>query len=89
LVNGVETEIDQAATYSVISIDYLLSVTGGDYATVLKKAQNAKPLGLTIRDAIADYVKSETAAGREITPNYDGRFDFDKATSTGTEESQR
>ncbi len=38
-VGGVEQDIDPAATYTVISIDYLLNVTGGDYATVLKQAQ--------------------------------------------------
>lgn len=88
LIDGVEKEIDPKQMYTVISIDYLLRVTGGDYATVLKEAKNTKPLGLTIRDAIADYVKSETAAGREIKATYDGRFAFDKAGSTGAEEPQ-
>lgn len=87
LVDGVEKEIDPAAVYTIISIDYLLNVTGGDYAAVLKKATNTRPLGLTIRDAITDYVKSETAAGREIKSTLDGRFVFDKATSApGAEE---
>lgn len=87
-IDGVEKEIDPNATYTVISIDYLLRVTGGDYAAVLKEAKNTKPLGLTIRDAITDYVKAETAAGREIKSNYDGRFAFDKVGSTGAEEPQ-
>ena len=87
LVDGVEKEIDPAAVYTVISIDYLLNVTGGDYAAVLKKASNTRPLGLTIRDAITDYVKGETAAGREIKSTLDGRFVFDKAASSpGAEE---
>jgi len=87
LVGGVEKEIDPAAVYTVISIDYLLNVTGGDYAAVLKKATNTRPLGLTIRDAITDYVKTETAAGREIKSTLDGRFVFDKAASSpGAEE---
>jgi hypothetical protein len=72
----------------VISIDYLLKVTGGDYAAILREAKNTKPLGLTIRDAITDYVKAETAAGREIKATYDGRFVFDKAASPGAEEPQ-
>ena len=79
LVDGAEKEIDPAAFYTVISIDYLLNVTGGDYAAVLKQASNTRPLGLTIRDAITDYVKAETAAGREIKSTLDGRFVFDKA----------
>lgn len=86
LVDGVEQEIDPAAVYTVISIDYLLNVTGSDYAAVLKKATNTKPLGLTIRDAITDYVKAETAAGRDIQSLLDGRFVFDKAASGTAEE---
>jgi 2',3'-cyclic-nucleotide 2'-phosphodiesterase (5'-nucleotidase family) len=86
LIDGVEKEIDPNALYTVISIDYLLKVTGGDYAAVLREAKNTKPLGLTIRDAITDYVKAETAAGREIKATYDGRFVFDKAASPGAEE---
>jgi 2',3'-cyclic-nucleotide 2'-phosphodiesterase (5'-nucleotidase family) len=86
LIDGVETEIDPAAVYTVISIDYLLNVTGGDYATVLKKATNTRPLGLTLRDAITNYVKAETAAGRDIKSVLDGRFVFDKAGSGAAEE---
>ena len=86
LVDGVEKEIDPAAVYTVISIDYLLNVTGSDYATVLKKATNTRPLNLTIRDAITDYVKAETAASRDIKSTLDGRFVFDKAASGGAEE---
>lgn len=88
LENGVEREIDPNAVYTVISIDYLLNVTGSDYATVLKKAANTRPLGLTTRDAITNYLKAETAAGREIKSTLDGRFVFDKAGS-GTAEEPR
>ncbi len=76
LVDGKETEIEPAAIYTVISIDYLLRVTGGDYAVVLGKAQNIRPLGLTLRDALTQYVKAETAAGRDIKSTLDGRFVF-------------
>ena len=86
LVDGVEKEIDPAAVYTVISIDYLLNVTGSDYAAVLKKATNTRPLNLTIRDAIAEYIKAETAAGRDIKSTLDGRFVFDKAASGEAEE---
>jgi len=85
LVDGIEKEIDPAAVYTVISIDYLLNVTGGDYATVLKQAKNTRPLDLTIRDAITNYVKAETAAGRNIKSTLDGRFVFDKAASPPAE----
>lgn len=87
-INGAERDIDPAATYTVISIDYLLNVTGGDYAAVLKQAKNTRALGLTIRDAITDYVKAETAAGREIKSMLDNRFVLDKAGSSPQEGQQ-
>lgn len=40
-----------------------------------------KALGITLRESLMNYVKSETAAGREIKPNLDGRFSLDKANS--------
>ena len=86
LIDGTEKEIEPAVVYTVISIDYLLNVTGGDYAAVLKKATNTRPFGLTTRDAITDYIKAETAAGREMKSILDGRFVFDKAASGAAEE---
>jgi 2',3'-cyclic-nucleotide 2'-phosphodiesterase (5'-nucleotidase family) len=86
LIAGAEKEIDPAAIYTVISIDYLLNVTGGDYAAVLKQATDTRPLQLTIRDAITEYIKAETAAGRDIKSVLDGRFVFDKAASGAAEE---
>jgi hypothetical protein len=64
----------------------LLNVTGGDYAAVLKQARNTRPLGVTIRAAITNYVKSEAAAGREIKSTFDGRFVLDKAASAAEEQ---
>ena len=84
LIDGKEKEIDPAAIYTVICIDYLLKVKG-DYA-VLQQAKTIKPLGFTIRDVIIDYVKAETAAGRDIKPPSEGRYRFDKANSAVTEE---
>jgi len=94
LVGGQEKEIDPAATYSVVSIDYLMnrrssrpSATEGDYS-ILRAGKNINPIGLTIRDAMINYVKSETAAGRDVRPNLDGRFIFDKASSPTPEPPQ-
>jgi 2',3'-cyclic-nucleotide 2'-phosphodiesterase (5'-nucleotidase family) len=81
--NG-EREIDPNATYTITTIDYLYRV-GGRYA-VLQQGKNMKELGITLRDAIINYVKSETAAGREIKPHLDGRFVFDRANSAVPEE---
>ncbi|HKO60803.1 MAG TPA: 5'-nucleotidase C-terminal domain-containing protein [Pyrinomonadaceae bacterium] len=89
LVDGTESEIDPAAVYTVISTDYLLRVTGGDYAVVLGKAQNIRPVGLTMRDALTEYVKAETAAGRPIKSTLDGRFVFNGPEGTAPEEPQQ
>src|SRR5689334_20721275 len=80
LINGREEEIDPQATYTIVSIDYLWkrqsttpSEQEGNYS-VLGTAKKIEPLGLTMRDAIIQYVKDETAAGRSIRTNLDGRF---------------
>jgi 2',3'-cyclic-nucleotide 2'-phosphodiesterase (5'-nucleotidase family) len=78
-------EIDPNATYTIVTIDYLYRVGGSRYG-MLQAGKNMKELGITLRDAIMYYVKLETAAGREIKPNLDGRFVFDKANSALPEE---
>src|SRR5258706_1550381 len=83
--SGGEREIDPNATYTVVTIDYLYRVGGSRYG-MLQQGKNMKELGITLRDATINYVKSETAAGREIKPTLDGRFGFDKANSAVTEE---
>ena len=79
---GSEKDIDPKAMYTVVTIDYLINVGGARYA-VLREGKNQRLLGITLRDAMIAYVKSETAAGRDIKPNLDGRFVFDKANSVG------
>lgn len=70
---GREIEIDPKATYTIVTIDYLLNLASGRYS-ILQQGKNVKPLGITIRDAIMDYVKAETAAGRPVRAQLDGRF---------------
>jgi 2',3'-cyclic-nucleotide 2'-phosphodiesterase (5'-nucleotidase family) len=82
-----EKEIDPKAVYTVVTIDYLINVGGARYA-VLREGMNQRPLGITLRDAMIAYVKSETAAGRDIKPNLDGRFVLDKANSVGEAPTQ-
>jgi 2',3'-cyclic-nucleotide 2'-phosphodiesterase (5'-nucleotidase family) len=82
---GGEKAIDPNATYTIVTIDYLYRVGGSRYG-MLQAGKNMKELGITLRDAIMNYVKSETAAGRDIKPNLDGRFVFDKAASAVSEE---
>lgn len=71
--NGAEMEIDPKATYSLVTIDYLMKLGGGRYS-ILQSAKNVTPLGVTLRDALMDYVKNETAAGRQIRAALDDRF---------------
>jgi 2',3'-cyclic-nucleotide 2'-phosphodiesterase (5'-nucleotidase family) len=83
---GAEKDIDPKATYTIVTIDYLVK-RGGDYS-ILQEAKNVQPLNLTMRDAVLDYVKAETAAGRPIKAVLDGRFRYDKAAGTQTEGEQ-
>lgn len=72
---GGEKEIDEKATYTIVTIDYLVK-RGGEYS-ILKEATNVRPLNITMRDAMLEYIRSETAAGRSIKANLDGRFKND------------
>ena len=71
--NGKEHEIDPNQTYTILTIDYLMSLKSGAYA-ILQEAKNPTPLNITLRDAVMNYVKSETAAGRPIRSVVDNRF---------------
>lgn len=72
-----EIEIDPAKTYTVVTIDYIYNVGGARWG-IFREGTNMKALGITLREALMNYVKSETAAGRDIKPNLDGRFSFDR-----------
>jgi len=71
--SGKEQEIDPEKLYTVVTIDYLLRLGSGSYA-ILQEAKNTTPLNITLREAIMNYVKSETAAGRPIRKIVDDRF---------------
>ena len=70
---GNEQEIDPNKTYTIVTLDYLLRLNSGAYA-ILKEAKSDAPLNITLRDAVMNYVKSETAAGRPIRAAVDNRF---------------
>jgi 2',3'-cyclic-nucleotide 2'-phosphodiesterase (5'-nucleotidase family) len=72
-VNGHEQEIDPNVVYTIVTIDYLLKLKSGAYA-ILQEAKNTTPLNITLRDAVMEYVKSETAVGRAIRPHVDNRY---------------
>lgn len=71
--SGREQEIDPQKMYTVVTIDYLLNLGTGPYA-LLQEAKTKTPLNITLRDAIMNYVKAETAAGRNIRSSLDNRF---------------
>ena len=70
---GHEQEIDPGKLYTIVTIDYLLKVGGGAFA-VLKEAKSVTPLNITLRDAIMEYVRSETKAGHVINARVDNRY---------------
>lgn len=70
---GAEQEIDPDKIYTIVTIDYLLRLGGGSYA-ILQEAKSATPLNITLRDAMMEYVKSETAAGRKLSSRVDDRY---------------
>ncbi|HKS30177.1 MAG TPA: 5'-nucleotidase C-terminal domain-containing protein [Pyrinomonadaceae bacterium] len=72
---GSEHDIDPKASYTIVTIDYLVK-RGGEYS-ILQEGKNLRPLGITMRDALIEYVKAETAAGRPLKRNLDGRFKND------------
>jgi 2',3'-cyclic-nucleotide 2'-phosphodiesterase (5'-nucleotidase family) len=71
--SGREQEIDPQKTYTIVTIDYLLNLNSGAYA-LLQEAKSKTPLNVTLRDAVMNYVKAETAAGRIIESRLDGRY---------------
>jgi 2',3'-cyclic-nucleotide 2'-phosphodiesterase (5'-nucleotidase family) len=85
-VDGQEKEIDPKASYTIVTIDYLVK-RGGEYS-ILQEGKNMLPLNLTLRDALIDYVRAETAAGRTITSSLDGRFSEDKGSTQATPGAQ-
>ena len=63
---------DQNRT-EVIDTKLLYKLNSGSFA-ILQEGKDLQPLNLTIRDAVVDYVKGETAAGRAIRGQLDNRF---------------
>ena len=70
---GKEVEIEPTKIYTIVTLDYLLQLKSGAYA-ILQEAKSRAPLNVTLRDAVMNYVKSETAAGRPVRGISDNRF---------------
>ena len=71
--DGKEHAIDNNAIYTIVTIDYLYNLKSGTYA-LLQEGKNMHPLGVTLRDAVMNYVKELTTAGRQIKSTPDERF---------------
>ncbi|HZE73037.1 MAG TPA: 5'-nucleotidase C-terminal domain-containing protein [Pyrinomonadaceae bacterium] len=70
---GREYAINPKAIYRVVTIDYLYNLKSGNYS-ILGQGAGVSPLGTTMRDALLNYVRSETAQGRAISAKLDNRF---------------
>lgn len=65
--------IDDERLYTIATIDYLAE--GNDKMTALLKAESKTSFeDKTIREVFLDYIKAQTAAGKEITSQMDGRI---------------
>jgi 2',3'-cyclic-nucleotide 2'-phosphodiesterase (5'-nucleotidase family) len=79
IVNGQAQQVfikgqpfDQTHTYHVLTSDYIAN--GGDNVKGLNNPLERKVLGLRVRDALINYVKQQTAAGKPIDAQFDGRI---------------
>ncbi len=64
--------IDPQASYRLATSDYLHQ--GGSGYTMLTAARRVVPTGMTIREALIAFIRSQHAAGREITASAHDRF---------------
>jgi hypothetical protein len=71
--------LNPASVYTILTSDYVAN--GGDGAAVYLKATGRIEHPVKVRDAILDYIKAETKAGREINPRVDGRIKSNKESS--------
>lgn len=67
--------INPRATYRLATSDYLQQ--GGSGYEVLGEARNVTPTGITIRQALIDFIRAEHAAKRAIQNRAEGRFRVD------------
>jgi len=64
--------LEMNTLYSIATNDYLAE--GNDYMTALTQQVKRVNTGILIRDLLMDYVRAETAAGRNINSKLDGRI---------------
>ena len=64
--------IDNNKIYNVVTIDYLAD--GNENMSAFKDARSIKDTGITLRDIMIDYVREQTAEGKIISSQIDGRI---------------
>ncbi|WP_316830888.1 5'-nucleotidase C-terminal domain-containing protein [Pedobacter aquatilis] len=70
LING--KAFDVSKTYNVLTSDYIAG--GGDDSFGMANPLEKKVLKLKVRDALIQYIKNQTSAGKTITAQLDGRI---------------
>ena len=68
--------VDKDKVYTIITLDYLAD--GNDGLDAFKNSIEVIEPGLTLRDAMMQYVKDQTANGKEISSVLDGRIIIEK-----------
>lgn len=66
--------VNPEGTYTLATIDYLAE--GNDKLYSMKSIEGKQTTKSTLRDCIVTYIKGQTAAGKHISANVDGRFTF-------------
>ena len=69
-LDGKSIEIDKI--YNVVTIDYLAD--GNDNMKAFQDAVSINNTGITLRDVMIDYVRKQTAEGKQISSQLDGRI---------------
>lgn len=64
--------IDKNKIYSVVTLDYLAD--GNDGMAAFKNALKTHDTGITLRDIMIEYVREQTAQGKDISSVEDGRI---------------
>lgn len=68
--------IDNQKTYNVVTLDYLAD--GNDSMSAFKNAIETNNTGVTLRDIMIDYVRNQTAQGKNISSQEDGRITIEQ-----------
>lgn len=68
--------IDKDKIYNVVSIDYLAD--GNDNMNAFRDAISIHDTGITLRDIMIDYVREQTAEGKHISSQLDGRITIEQ-----------